>query len=150
MFILPDPPNMPLHQLRQFHQAQKNAIHAELALAGLGNVGHPMLLFILHSCLDQEEEGNYYSQRDLAQILRISSAAVTSSLKSLEREGFVRRQRLTGDQRRNRMIITEKGKAAVEGCLTCFQRVDERVLSGFTPEEKTQLTAYLTRMTENL
>ena len=54
------------------------------------------------------------------------------------------------DARRNRVMLTDKGRAAVEGCQAAFQAVSERMLAGFTREERDQLLALRRRMLENL
>ena len=47
-------------------------------------------------------------------------------------------------------MLTDKGRAAVEGCQTAFQAVSERMLAGFTREERDQLLVLRRRMLENL
>ena len=86
----------------------------------------------------------------MAELLHISPAAVANSLKSLERGGYVRREPGQKDARRNRVMLTDKGRAAVEGCQAAFQAVSERMLAGFTREERDQLLALRRRMLENL
>lgn len=132
---------------RQLHQAHRSAVQAELNAAGLGEVGHPMLLSILES---GEEDASCHAQRDLAELLHISPAAVANSLKSLEKGGYIRREPGQSDARRNRVILTEKGIQAVSGCRDVFQQVSGRMMSGFSPEELTQLTQFQQRMLDNL
>ena len=134
---------------RQLHQAHRSAIQAELNAAGLREVGHPMLLNILESG-GEDQDQQCRAQRDLAEMLHISPAAVTNSLKSLEKGGYIRREPGRQDARRNRVILTEKGTQAVEGCRASFQRVADRMMSGFTPEELGQLGQFQRRMLNNL
>ena len=75
---------------RQIDQAHRCAINSELAARGLNEIGHPMLLTILEGYQSDDPEG--HAQRDLAELLHISPAAVANSLKSLERGGYVRRE----------------------------------------------------------
>jgi len=130
---------------RQVHQAHRNAVSAEMNARGLGEVGHPMLLTILKAGTDQP-----FAQRELAEMLHISSAAVAGSLKSLEKGGYIRREPEPGDARRNRVQLTAKGWMAVADCEAVFQRVSERMLAGFTEEEQELLTGFRTRMLNNL
>ena len=124
-------------------------MQAELNAAGLEKVGHPMLVSILQSA-DEDPEGQFHAQRELADLLHVSPAAVANSLKCLERDGYVRREPWQRDARRNRVSLTDKGRRAVEKCGESFRAVDERMLSGFSPEEKEQLTGFFTRMIDNL
>lgn len=127
--------------------AHKRRVAVEQAARGLGDLGAPMLLLSLFYA---ETEGERWSQRDVARTLRISPATVAVSLKPLERDGYVERSADERDQRRNRVTLTDKGRRAVELCGESFQAVDERMLSGFTPQEREQLTGFFTRMIENL
>lgn len=129
------------------HHAHKRRVMEEQASRGVGDLGAPMLLLSLFSA---EMAGENWSQRDVARIMRISPATVAVSLKALERNGYVERFADERDQRRNRVTLTEKGRCAVEKCGESFRAVDERMLYGFTAEEKKQLTGFFTRMIDNL
>ena len=135
---------------QQLNQAHRNAVNAELAARGLGEVGHPMLLTILKSSGSENSEGQCGAQRDLAELLNISPAAVANSLKSLERSGYTYREPQRKDARRNRMVLTDKGRQAVEGCQEVFAAVSKRMMAGFTPEEREQLYSFRRRMLNNL
>lgn len=134
---------------RQLHQSHRAAIQAELNAAGLKEVGHPMLVSILQSAVE-DPSGQCQAQRELADLLHVSPAAVANSLKCLERDGYIRREPWQNDARRNRVILTEKGIQAVEGCRDVFQRVSARMMAGFSPEELAQLAQFQRRMLNNL
>lgn len=134
---------------RMISQSHRAMVQAELTSAGLGEIGHPMLLTILDSYQDQEGECRCSAQRDLAQLLHISPAAVANSLKSLERGGYIRRIPGT-DARRNQVLLTEKGRQAVIECRLAFTHVSQRMLSDFSEEEITQLMSFRRRMLKNL
>ena len=134
---------------RQLTQAHRAAVQTELNAAGLGEVGHPMLMSILQSA-GEDLEGQCQAQRELADLLHVSPAAVANSLKSLERDGYVRREPWPTDARRNRIILTGKGAAAVEGCRDVFRRVSDRMMAGFTEEEYTRLVDFMRKMLDNL
>ena len=135
---------------QQLHQAHRNAVNTELTARGLSEVGHPMLLTILQRSEDGGQAEQCQAQRDLAQTLNISPAAVANSLKSLERGGYIRREPGRGDARRNRVLLTEKGCQAVEDCNQVFQVVANRALAGFTDDEQEQLRLFRQRMLNNL
>lgn len=132
---------------RQLNQAHRAAVQWEMNVSGLREVGHPMLLTILES---GEEDAPCHAQRDLAELLHISPAAVANSLKSLEKGGYIRREPGPKDARRNRVILTEKGARAVAGCRNVFQRVSARMMADFSPEELDQLARFQRRMLKNL
>ena len=124
---------------RSLSNAHRSAVQAELNAAGLEKVGHPMLVSILQSA-DEDPEGQFQAQRELADLLHVSPPAIANSLKCLEPR----------DARRNRVILTEKGADAVEGCRAVFLRVSARMMDGFTPEELALLAQFQRRMLDNL
>ena len=134
---------------RSLKNAHRLAVQAELNAAGLEKVGHPMLVSILQSA-DEDPEGQFQAQRELADLLHVSPPAIANSLKCLERDGYVRREPWPEDARRNRVILTEKGAAAVQGCRNVFRRVSDRMMAGFSPEELEQLAQFQRRMLDNL
>lgn len=134
---------------RQLNQAHRAAVQGELHAAGLEKVGHPMLVSILQSA-GEDPEGQCQAQRELADLLHVSPAAVANSLKCLERDGYIRREPWQRDARRNRVLLTQKGVQAVEGCRDVFRRVSARMMAGFSPEELEQLAQFQRRMLDNL
>ena len=135
---------------RQLTQVHRAALQRELETAGLGEIGHPVLLSILESSFRREGRSCCPAQRELAELLHVSPAAVTASLKSLERGGYIRREPEERDARRNRVTLTEKGSAAVLECREAFERVFRRMTEGFTLEEKQWLISARRRMIRNL
>ena len=71
---------------RSLSNAHRSAVQAELNAAGLEKVGHPMLVSILQSA-DEDPEGQFQAQRELADLLHVSPPAIANSLKCLERDG---------------------------------------------------------------
>ena len=135
---------------RQLHQARQGAIQAELTAAGLQEVGHPMLLCVLGITGEQHPDAPVRTQRELARLLHVSPAAVTTSLQSLERKGSILREPGDGDARCNRVLLTDKGRQAVKDCLACLQRVSRRMYAGFTTEEQAIMRSFYLRMLDNL
>lgn len=126
-------------------RARKQRILTELAERGLGDLGNPMLLFLL-----REREGRVSSQRELSDAMRISPASVAVSLKSLERGGYVEKLPGEADQRRKAVRLTGKGREAMETCLQIFRAVDRQMFAGFTPAEMEQVRVFQQRMLRNL
>ena len=133
---------------QQINHAHRSAVSEELSRRGLSEIGHPMLLTVLEGYQSDDPEG--HAQRDLAALLHISPAAVANSLNSLERGGYVRREPGQKDARRNRVMLTDKGRSAVECCPSFIQDVSERMMAGFTQEERQLLLVLRRRMLENL
>lgn len=141
---------MTYHSGMVFHslfRAHHNAAHAGLNRSGVGNIGSPRLLVALR---DQREQGRTPSQRELADRLHVSAATIATSLKSLERNGYVARCTDPADCRRNLISITDKGVAALVASGKVFDEVDEFMFSGFSEEEISLLNGFHLRMLNNL
>ena len=89
------------------------------------------------------------SQTELAERLEISPAAVTVSLKKLEKSGFISRQCQKNDNRVNQVVITEKGWEIIDQSVQYFKEMDKAFLKDFSLEELRQLEAFLEHMIKN-
>lgn len=121
-------------------------VRAEMAARGLEDVSHPRLLFLL---LDQSDR-TFSSQKELADFLGVRSASVAVSLKRMESHGLLRRIPDEQDSRRNRIVLTEKGRERILGCIAAFKELDTGMFRGFSGEEREQLTLYYRRIIQNL
>lgn len=128
-------------------RAHHNAVHAGMTRAGVEGVGSPRLLLALR---DYHLQGVVPSQRELADRLRVSPATIATSLKSLERQGYVERQRDAADCRRNLISITRRGLDALDHSRQVMDRVDRAMFAGFSPEEIGQVESFHRRMLQNL
>ena len=93
--------------------------------------------------------GRLPSQKELAEHLGITPAAVTGALKKLEADGYVERS-LGDDNRFNELLITEKGRALVELTKKKFSEVDTSVFEGFSAEELACYIEFLNKIQENM
>lgn len=89
------------------------------------------------------------SQRELAEHLSITPAAMTGILKRLEQDGYVERC-AARDTRYKEITITERGREIVAMSREAFHEVDREMLSGFTDGELSGLSDMLARICENL
>lgn len=134
-----------LHALMRAHY---NATQAGLVQRGLPDVGSPKILFAL---LEYPEDGSSApSQKELADLLHISPATMATSLKSLEKYGYISRQTDAQDSRRNRISITQKGREAILTSQAVFDSVDRYMFHGFSQQERDQVFAFHQRMLQNL
>jgi len=90
------------------------------------------------------------SQKELAEIMGVSPAAVTVTLKKLEREGYISRSITDEDNRKNEIRITEKGLSKVVESCAVFEVTDKETFAGFTPEETALFISFLERLDSNL
>ena len=93
--------------------------------------------------------GHLPSQKELAEHLDITAAAVTGALKKLERDGYVERT-IGQDNRFNELKLTKKGKELVELTRKRCSEVDTAIFDGFTSEELTGYIECLNKLQENM
>ena len=105
-----------------------------------------MLLCILA----QQQDGTVESQKELARRLRVSPATVTVSLKSMERDGYVKKLSNAEDLRCKPITITEKGRRAARLIDEVFETLDHGMYRGFSPEDLSRIAGLYRRMIDNL
>jgi len=114
---------------------------------GIREVGQPLILFILDQ---QRDSGAVDTQKQLADILRVSPATVTISIKSLEKRGLVRKKSDEHDMRCNRVEITDAGRDMARKFREAINELDGVMYAGFSEEELKTVSSLFVRMTENL
>lgn len=142
-----DDKHMPGITFQAVARARRQATLGELSSRGLGDLGNPMILFLLK---ERGENGRVAAQRELSDAMHVSPATVAVSLKSLERAGYVEKRTDQTDQRRKAVHLTPKGEMAIQRCVQVFQQVDRTMFEGFSPEEMEQVCAFHLRMLKNL
>ena len=125
------------------HELATSSVFMEQGL----NIGQPLLLFVLEA---KSDEGINPTQRDLADELNLSPTTVTMSIKSLERQGYVKKFADVSDMRKNRIEITDKGREIAKSCRRALDKVDEGMYLGFSDDEIALISSFFIRMTENL
>ena len=127
------------------YRAHRNAVTANLTALGLQDVGQPKVMMVLSKV---NEEG--VNQRALAEAVHVSPSTLSASLKSLEANGYITRHADASDGRAKRICITQKGRDSVERVGAAFQRVDEQLYAGFSPDEVEHIKDAYRRMLRNL
>ena len=126
---------------RAFH-AQRNALRPHRGELGLG-AGQPKVLgYLIRNGASR--------QRQLAEYCEIDPAAISRMLDSMQKGGFVTRQADEENRRCERIQITDRGRAAYETWQGFCGEMEQRMLAGFTEEERTQFADYLGRAYRNL
>ncbi len=126
---------------RQSDQAMKRVIGKKVEDTGIYRSQH-RLLMILGKHPD-------CSQTAIANKLEISPAAVAVSLKKLEKAGYITRSCDAEDNRMNHVVITDKGKKAIDQSILYFQEIEDAMFEGFSQEELETYAAFLGRVIQN-
>lgn len=93
--------------------------------------------------------GTLPSQKELAEHLDITPAAVTGALKKIERDGFIERK-LGHDNRYNEIQITDKGRELVKLTRRLFAEADTSMFDGFSDEELSTYIHCLEKLQANI
>lgn len=134
---------MAIHLFIRVSHMHHAAIEGRVSKLGFHHSQHRMLMHLARY-------EHIPSQKELADAMGISPAAVATTLKRLEKEGYIARTVTDEDNRRNEIRITDAGIAAVGESRALFEAVDRRMFSGLTEEELKTFTALLERMRDNL
>lgn len=137
------PESMAMHLFIRVSHMHHAAIEGRVSKLGFHHSQHRMLMHLARY-------EHIPSQRELADEMGISPAAVTTTLKRLEKEGYIARTVTDTDNRCNEIRITDAGLAAVNESRALFDAVDHRMFSGFSEEELQAFIAVLMRMKDNL
>lgn len=130
-----------LNLFRQVDQSFKRVADKRVTDTGLYRSQHRMLM-ILGKHPD-------CSQTELAEMLDISPAAVAVTLKKLEKAGYISKQCNVEDNRINHVVMTEKGKKAIDISLVYFKEIENALLMGFSKEEMELLEGFFLRIIKN-
>lgn len=134
-----------IHKFIQTNRLHRRIIGRYADRIEMNCSAHRMLLFI------SRDEG-LPSQRELAERLKISPAAVANTLKKLETDGYVERSKARDgcDCRANEITLTDKGSLAITDSEKYFRYVDSAALKDFSPDELDELCRLLDKMQSNL
>lgn len=128
--------------LKDLHHRRSNLAQLALSEAGL-HFGHPRMLFTIAHLKGA-------SQKEIADHLHVSPASLATSLKRLQKAGFLARSSDDADQRVNKIELTEKGQEAVRICFQLLRSIDRLMLEGLDESDKEQLFNLLSRLNNNL
>lgn len=129
-------------QLRRLEMLRRVIGNQIVARAGLLRGRLPILEYVCG------HEGT--SQRALADMLHISPASITVTLRRMASDGLIERQEDAADQRVKRIYSTAEGRRKLATCRHQFDRVNRRMFAAFTPEELGTLSAMFVRLFESL
>jgi len=112
---------------------------------GLHHSQHRMLMHLANNDVIR-------SQRQLAEHFGISPAAVATTLKKLEADGYIERAKSADglDCRNNEIVITELGRRVATETEKYFELVDCQAVKDFNDEEIEQFISFLDRIQQNL
>ncbi len=130
------------HNLTELECYRRYLTHVLLRNSGI-YFGQPPI--IKHLC-----ETGTCTQNELAKAVNVSPASVAVSVKRMQKSGLIDKVSDENDMRRNKISITEKGRALDVLINSRFDELDKKMYGGFTEKELEQLDSYIIRITANL
>ena len=89
-------------------------------------------------------------QRDLEEKFTITRSTTSRVLTLMEKKGLIERKSVDWDARLKKIVLTDKARLAQGMMREDAQRMEERLLKGFSPEEIETLELYIQRMKDNI
>ena len=126
---------------RTAHSMQ-NYLRPHLSKLGL-SPGQPKVLRCLTNC-------GPCSQRMLSDYCEVDPAAICRTLEGMERSGSLTRRPCKTDRRAGEVALTEKGAETFAAWEKQCVQIEDRMLQGFSPEERQQLAEFLARAYRNV
>ena len=127
------------HMLRVHHAVCESRVKA----LGIHPAQHMLLMHLA-------EKSEISSQKELAEHMHISPAALAVSLGKLEAAGYIAKDVSGTDSRVKTLTITPKGAALVSDSKAVFDGIDSVMFAGISDEELSAFISVLKRMHENL
>jgi DNA-binding MarR family transcriptional regulator len=88
--------------------------------------------------------------RDVEAAFQLSHPTVSGLLSRLEQKGFLELRADPNDRRCKRIHVLEKGNLCHQTMHDAIQTSEQKMLTGFTPEEQAQFAAFLQRAIHNM
>ena len=131
------------HYFRILHSATSQAMTNALASMDLTAAQGQIMGFIIH-------RPEPPCARDIEEVFQLSHPTVSGLLSRLEKKGFIEFRPDENDRRCKRIFILDKGRELEATMHHCIRTAEERLVQGFTEEEKEQFAQYLTRAIDNM
>ena len=120
----------------------KALIDSRVKEIGIHRTQHKILMHLARC-------GKLPSQKELAEKLDVTPAAITIALKKIESNGYIKRN-LGKDSRYNEIEITERGREIVKLSREAFAEADRSLFKGFSGDELRLYVACLEKMQSNI
>lgn len=90
------------------------------------------------------------TQNELANRLRFNKGAVAKLVKSIENAGYITRRSDDKDRRLQKLYLAQKGRDVIPEIKTLEHELSEKLVQGFSEDEKTTLHSMLDRIIQNV
>ncbi|MGN1119235.1 MAG: MarR family winged helix-turn-helix transcriptional regulator [Oscillospiraceae bacterium] len=95
-------------------------------------------------------ENESLTQLELVRITGLKAPTISITLRNMEREGLVRREKNDADRRETHVQITDKGREMHARVIEVLEDAEKIMLKGLSDDEKKAACAILGKMSDNL
>ncbi len=95
-------------------------------------------------------ENDGLTQLELVNITKLKAPTISITLRNMERDGIVRREKNDNDRRETHVFITDKGREMHARILEAYDKAEKVMLSGISEKELDAVGRLIKNMTENL
>ena len=135
-------------ELMRTERMHKTVVDSRISALGLHRGQHHILMELRR--VECTPGAKALSQKDLAEKLGISAAAVAMTIKKMEADGYIRRVQSPLDSRLNELYLTNLSRNILERSHSIFREVDRATYAGLTEEEMDVMMQCLQKMQDNL
>lgn len=125
------------------NKLHRAAFRKSALMYGMHRSQHKMLMFICR------KDGGL-AQKEIAEAMDVSPAAITVTLNKLENAGYVVRTMSEKDSRVNLITATDKAKAIAKESRMYFESIDRTLFKDFSEEELELVAGFFQRMQNNI
>ena len=100
----------------------------------------------MHTVLAIIRDNPGMRQRTLAELLMVREPNMTRMIQGLQASGLIDREVDKTDRRAFHLVLTEKGRALMDGVQARMDSFEEKLLGGLDPKERKSLRDYLERI----
>lgn len=119
-----------------------SAIYREMDKIGI----RPSYRTIMQSLYENES----LTQLELVNITNLKAPTISITLRAMEHEGIVLREKSDNDRRETHVSITEKGREMYNTLLSSITELQTKMLEGITNSEQAVLISLLDKICDNL
>ena len=95
-------------------------------------------------------EGIETYQKDVEKEFKISRSTATGLLQNMEKLDYIYREVSEADSRLKRIVLTDKSIELHKRVILTFDKLESKLLTGFSDTEKDMLFSFLLRLEKNL
>ncbi len=135
-------------QMMRVQKMRRAVVESRIASLDVSQSQFHVLHEIMHA--QRHGDGTPISQKDLAERLGISAAAVAMMMKRMESDGYLTRVVSQRDNRFNELHLTEKSQEIIRQSRDIFDALDVEAFDGISDEELDVLCHCLEKIKANL